>query len=182
MGHAIANEAARRGMAVTLVTTASLPVAPAVKVVLVETAREMLAAVESVDADVAIMAAAVADFRPASPSETKLARSEGLDKVDLVPNPDILATVVARDDRPYVVGFAAETGDVARAVDKARSKDVDLLVYNDVTEPGSGFGTDTNRVTIVDRSGATEPWPTMSKNEVAARLLDRVMEDLPGRG
>ena len=99
MGHAIANEGARRGMDVTLVTTASLPVAPTVKVVLVETAREMLAAVESVDTDIAIMAAAVADFRPSSPSDTKLARSEGLDKVDLVPNPDILASVVTRDDR-----------------------------------------------------------------------------------
>lgn len=162
-------------MDVTLVTTASLPVAPNIKVVSVETAQEMLAAVESVDADVAIMAAAVADFRPASPSDTKLARSEGLDKVDLVPNPDILASVVARPERPFVVGFAAETGDVARAVEKAQRKDVDLLVYNDVSEPGSGFGTDTNRVTIVMRDGTTEPWPIMSKDDVAARLLDRVM-------
>ena len=182
MGHAIANEGARRGMAVTLVTTASLPVAPTVKVVSVETAREMLAAVESIDTDIAIMAAAVADFRPAAPSDTKLARSDGLDSVDLVPNPDILASVVAREERPYVVGFAAETGDVARAIDKAARKEVDLLVYNDVSEPGSGFGTDTNRVTIVNRDGDTEPWPILSKGEVAARLLDRVMEDRATRG
>lgn len=182
MGHAIANEGARRGMAVTLVTTASLPVAPTVKVVSVETALEMMAAVESIDTDIAVMAAAVADFRPAAPSDTKLARSDGLDRVELVPNPDILASVVGREERPYVVGFAAETGDVARAVDKAQRKDVDLLVYNDVSEPGSGFGTETNRVTIVDRDGSTEPWPILSKAEVAARLLDRVMEDRATKG
>jgi phosphopantothenoylcysteine decarboxylase/phosphopantothenate--cysteine ligase len=167
---------------VTLVTTAALPVAPTVKVVSVETAREMLAAVESIDTDIAIMAAAVADFRPAAPSDTKLARSEGLDRVELVPNPDILASIVARKERPYVVGFAAETGDVGRAVEKARRKEVDLLVYNDVSEPGSGFGTETNRVTIVDRDGATEPWPILNKGEVAVRLLDRVMEDRATRG
>jgi phosphopantothenoylcysteine decarboxylase/phosphopantothenate--cysteine ligase len=80
------------------------------------------------------------------------------------------------------VGFAAETGDVGRAVEKARRKEVDLLVYNDVSEPGSGFGTETNRVTIVDRDGATEPWPILNKGEVAVRLLDRVMEDRATRG
>lgn len=182
MGHAIANEAARRGMAVTLVTTSGLAVAPAVKVVSVETALEMLEAVESIVSDVAIMAAAVADFRPAATSETKLSRSEGLDSIALVPNPDILASVVARAEPPYVVGFAAETGDLTRAVDKARQKNVDLLVYNDVSEPGSGFGTDTNRVVLIDGSGDTESWPVLSKNEVAARLLDRVMEDLTRKG
>jgi phosphopantothenoylcysteine decarboxylase/phosphopantothenate--cysteine ligase len=175
MGHAVATEAARRGLDVTLVTTANLPVPPSVKVVSVETAEEMLDAVSAVNADVAIMAAAVADFRPAHRSEAKLARSEGLDSIDLVANPDILASVVAREDKPFVVGFAAETGDLERAVEKTRAKGVDLLVYNDVSEPGSGFGTDTNRVVLIDPGGDTDAWPMMTKDEVAARLLDRVM-------
>ena len=180
MGHAIANEAARRGMPVTLVTTSDLPVLPSVKVVSVETAQEMLDAVVGIDADVAVMAAAVADFRPVDPSPSKLARAEGLDSISLEPNPDILATVVARDPRPFVVGFAAETGDVERAIEKARSKKVDLLVYNDVSEPGSGFGTDTNRVVVIDGSGETDPWPVMSKVEVANRLIDRIVDRAAG--
>ena len=182
MGHAIADEAARRGMNVTLVTTSGLAVHPAVKVVTVETAQEMLEAVESVDTEIAIMAAAVADFRPVDPSATKLARSEGLDSIQLAPNPDILASIVARDPAPFVVGFAAETGDVERAVDKARQKGVDLLVYNDVSEPGSGFGTDTNRVVLIDREGTTDAWPVLSKSEVASRLLDRVVEVMARKG
>ncbi|HJS71972.1 MAG TPA: bifunctional phosphopantothenoylcysteine decarboxylase/phosphopantothenate--cysteine ligase CoaBC [Acidimicrobiia bacterium] len=182
MGHAIANEAARRGMAVTLVTTAGAPVLPSIKVVSVETAVEMLEAVSGIEADVAVMAAAVADFRPSRPSDTKLARSEGLDSIDLEPNPDILASVVERQPRPYVVGFAAETGGIERAVEKARSKGVDLLVYNDVTEPGSGFGTDTNRVVVIDGAGESDPWPIMSKDEVAARLLDRIVDELGEKG
>ena len=182
MGHAIANEAARRGMDVTLVTTSDLPVLPNVKVVSVETAREMLDAVTAIDTDVAVMAAAVADFRPTSPSETKLARSEGLDTIALEPNPDILASVVARDHAPIVVGFAAETGDITRAIEKAQAKNVDLLVYNDVSEPGSGFGTDTNRVVVIEPSGETDPWPVMSKDEVAVRLVDRIMDQVTARG
>jgi phosphopantothenoylcysteine decarboxylase/phosphopantothenate--cysteine ligase len=182
MGHAIANEAARRGMDVTLVTTSDLPVLPNVKVVSVETAREMLDAVTAIDTDVAVMAAAVADFRPTSPSETKLARSEGLDTIALEPNPDILASVVARDHAPFVVGFAAETGDITRAIEKAQAKNVDLLVYNDVSEPGSGFGTDTNRVVVIEPSGETDPWPVMSKDEVAVRLVDRIMDQVTARG
>lgn len=182
MGHAIAEEAARRGMSVTLVTTAELPTSPMVKLIPVETAKEMLDAVTSVDADVAIMAAAVADFRPASPADTKLARADGLDTIALEPNPDILASVVSRENPPYVVGFAAETGDLERALEKAKVKRVDLLVYNDVAEPGSGFGTDTNRVTLIDDDGNVDPWPMMSKTNVAARLLDRIAQDLDSRG
>ncbi len=182
MGHAIANAGARRGADVTLVTTSDLPTLPAVKVVPVETAQEMLEAVSGIETDVAVMAAAVADFRPAKPSATKLARSEGLDSIELEPNPDILASVVDRDPVPFVVGFAAETGDLDRAIDKARSKKVDLLVYNDVSEPGSGFGTDTNRVVIIDGEGDTDAWPVLSKEEVAERLIERVMAEISSKG
>ena len=166
----------------TLVTTSELPVLPSVKVVSVETAREMFDAVAGIDADVAIMAAAVADFRPVSPIDTKLSRTEGLDAIDLEPNPDILASVVAREQRPYTVGFAAETGKVERAIEKAKSKKVDLLVYNDVSEPGSGFGTETNRVVVIDGKGETDSWPVLTKDEVAARLIDRVMDELDAKG
>lgn len=181
MGHAIANEAARRGCQVTLVTASDLPALPAVKVVSVETAEQMLEAVEGTETDIAIMAAAVADFRPSEPSRGKLSRAEGLESIELTPTPDVLASVVAREDRPYVVGFAAETAGVERAIDKAKRKGVDLLVYNDVTEPGSGFGTDTNRVVIVDPAGANEEWPLLSKEQVASRLLDRVLADASTR-
>jgi phosphopantothenoylcysteine decarboxylase/phosphopantothenate--cysteine ligase len=182
MGHAIADEAARRGFHVTLVTTSDRPALPAVKVVAVETADEMAEAVQSVDADIAIMAAAVADFRPANSSSEKLSRSVGLDSIELTPNPDILASVVAREQKPFVVGFAAETGDFDRAVEKTLRKKVDLLVYNDVTEPGSGFGTDTNRVVLIDSDGTTETWPLITKHEVASRLLDRIVAEMQTQG
>ena len=174
MGHTIADAAIRRGYDVTLVTTADLPTHPAAKLIRVETAEEMLAAVAGVEPHVAIMAAAVADFRPKSAAESKIPRADGLPSIELTETPDILASVVQRHPRPFTVGFAAETGGVERAVEKARKKDVDLLVYNDVTEPGSGFGTDTNRVVLIDRSGDTEELPLLAKSEVAERLLDRV--------
>jgi phosphopantothenoylcysteine decarboxylase/phosphopantothenate--cysteine ligase len=182
MGHAIADEGVRRGYDVTLVTTADLPVHPAAKVVMVETADEMLEAVSDLQPEVAVMAAAVADFKPVSASDAKIPRADGLSSLELTETPDILASLVARDPRPFTVGFAAETGSVDRAVEKARRKDVDLLVYNDVTEPGSGFGADTNRVMIIDRSGDVEELPLLPKTEVAARLLDRVAIVLEERG
>ncbi len=181
MGHAIAHEAAARGHRVTLVTTSNLEAHPSVKVIPVETAREMLDAVAGVEADVAIMAAAVADFRPADLAEDKIPRENGLDSVNLIPNPDILASVVARDRRPFVVGFAAETGSVDRAVAKAKQKQVDLMVYNDVAKPGSGFGTDTNEVKVIDAAGSIDEWPQMSKREVASRLVDRIVADVAAR-
>lgn len=181
MGHAIADAAAAKGHQVTLVTSSNVPTLPSVKVVKVETAQEMLEAVEGEEADVAIMAAAVADFRPAQSSDKKLSRAEGMDSIDLEPTPDILATVVARPAPPFVVGFAAETGGIERAIEKARDKGVDLLVYNNVSEPGSGFGTDTNQVTVIAGSGETDQWPLMSKREVAARLVDRVTEQALAR-
>jgi phosphopantothenoylcysteine decarboxylase/phosphopantothenate--cysteine ligase len=127
------------------------------------------------------MAAAVADFRPVSPSDTKLSRSAGLEQLNLQPTPDILASVVARDPRPIVVGFAAETAGVDRAVAKAERKNVDLLVYNDISEQGSGFGTDTNRVVLIGRGGTAEELPQLPKTEVASRLWDRIGDLAAGR-
>ncbi|MGH8875299.1 MAG: phosphopantothenoylcysteine decarboxylase, partial [Acidimicrobiia bacterium] len=141
MGHAMAVEAAARGAEVHLVTAAGLPVPPGIEVVRVESAAEMEAAVEKLaEVDVAVLAAAVADFRPASPTSGKLSRSDGPPQMLLEPTPDILAGVVSRHPPPFVVGFAAETGSLDRAVSKARDKGVDVLVANDVTREGSGFG------------------------------------------
>jgi phosphopantothenoylcysteine decarboxylase / phosphopantothenate---cysteine ligase len=178
MGHAIADEAARRGARVELVTASSLPTDVRVSRHPIETAAEMLAAVEKLEPDVAVFAAAVADFRPRHAGSEKLARSDGPPTIELEPTPDILASVVARDGGTFTVGFAAETGGVERAVTKARDKGVDLLVYNDVTEEGSGFGTETNRVVIVSPDGSVDEWPRLSKPEVASRLWDRISRQL----
>jgi phosphopantothenoylcysteine decarboxylase / phosphopantothenate---cysteine ligase len=180
MGHAIAAEAARRGARVELVTASSLPVGPEITVHRVESAQDMLEAVDAIKPDVAVFAAAVADFRPARAAATKLARAEGPPTITLEPTPDILASVVARGDDTYTVGFAAETGGVERAMEKAREKGVDLLVYNDVTEAGSGFETDTNRVIIVGPDGSSEEWPLLPKVEVASRLWDLISERSSG--
>jgi phosphopantothenoylcysteine decarboxylase/phosphopantothenate--cysteine ligase len=131
------------------------------------------------------MAAAVADFRPKVVADTKLGRGAGL-VLELEPTEDILAEAAAMAHaraeaagdpaaRPVLVGFAAETGSLERAPEKAARKRVDLLVANDVAEPGSGFGTDTNRVTIVTPGAPPEPWPQQTKIQVAHGILDRVL-------
>jgi phosphopantothenoylcysteine decarboxylase/phosphopantothenate--cysteine ligase len=183
MGHAIADEAARRGAEVVLITASDLPAHPAVKAVRVESAQEMADAVAGVNADVAVMAAAVADFRPAGSSSEKLARTDGPPEVRLEKTPDVLAAVVARDPRPFVVGFAAETGSakqgwLERAVEKASRKNVDLLIANDITEPGAGFGVDTNHVAIVFPDGRTEDWEKAPKTEIARRLWDLISQQM----
>lgn len=174
MGHAIAVAAARRGAHVELVTASELPDPPGVTTHRVESAQDMLEAVEKIHPDVAIFAAAVADFRPADAAQDKLSRTDGPPALILEPTPDILASVVAREEDIFTVGFAAETGPVERAIEKAKRKGVDLMVYNDVTAPGSGFGTDTNQVTIISPDGTVDRWPQLSKTEVASRLMDIV--------
>ena len=185
MGMAIAQAALDRGARVTLVkgTTTVSPPAGA-NVVAAETAAQMRDAVMHAlpSADALIMAAAVADFRPLAQAETKISRGGGLE-LQLEPTADILAEAAASarrqgDDpagRTIIVGFAAETGSLERAPAKAARKGVDLLVANDVAETGSGFGTDTNRVTLIAPGSEPEPWPQLTKAEVADRLLDRVL-------
>jgi phosphopantothenoylcysteine decarboxylase/phosphopantothenate--cysteine ligase len=141
----------------------------------------MAEAVAGIDAEVAVMAAAVADFRPVHPKTEKISRAEGPPEVFLEPTVDILAEVAARPQRPFLVGFAAETGGMGRAKEKARRKGVDLLVANDVTEPGAGFAVDTNRVTVIRPDGESQAWPQALKTEVARRLWDLISQDL-GRG
>jgi phosphopantothenoylcysteine decarboxylase/phosphopantothenate--cysteine ligase len=178
MGNAVAVEAAARGASVTLVTAAPPPDNTAIEVVRVETAQEMAEAVWSraADIDVAVMAAAVADFRPKDPGTEKLRRHDGLPAVEFEETPDILAGVAAMEARPYLVGFAAETGSLDGALRKATTKGVDLLVGNDVSKAGSGFATDTNEVTVYTPDGSSETWPLLSKREVAHRLWNRIVD------
>jgi phosphopantothenoylcysteine decarboxylase/phosphopantothenate--cysteine ligase len=178
MGNAIAEEAAARGASVTLVTAADPPKAKGLEVIRVETAAEMAEAVWSRAgaADVAVLAAAVADFRPAKAAPAKLRRADGPPELLLEATPDILAGVAAMRPRPFLVGFAAETGPVEGAVGKAVKKGVDLLVANDVTAAGSGFGSDGNQVALIHPDGTLERWDLLPKRRVAARLWDRIAE------
>ncbi len=178
-GHAIAAACARLGARVTLVSgPVNLPDPAGVEIVKVETAREMLAACEAaLPADVAICAAAVADWRVASQAATKLKKEGGaLPTLSFAENPDILATLAARNDRRprLVIGFAAETGDVvtyARA--KLAKKGCDWIVANDVSAGTGTFGGDDNTVHLVGPEGV-ENWPRMSKQEVATTLARRI--------
>lgn len=176
MGNAIALAAHQRGAAVTLVTSAPAPSGEGLEVISVETADDMAEAVweRAAKTDVVVLAAAVADFRPKAPDSQKLRRADGLPQITLTATPDILAGVSAMEPRPFLVGFAAEIGGVEGAIEKARSKGVDLLVANDVAAAGSGFGSDTNEVTLITPSGVTEAWPSLPKREVADRLWDHI--------
>jgi phosphopantothenoylcysteine decarboxylase / phosphopantothenate---cysteine ligase len=204
MGAAIAAAALDRGAMVTLIAAnLAVPAPDGATVVTVESTGDLRAALLGTlvegdgraGLDVLVMAAAVADFRPTRPAATKLARGDGL-SLELEPTSDLLAeaariaggldptgasTRAALAPRPVLVGFAAETGSLGRAADKLRRKGVDLLVANDVAEPGSGFGTETNRVTLFDARREPEAWPVLTKREVADRLLDRVVELLADR-
>jgi phosphopantothenoylcysteine decarboxylase/phosphopantothenate--cysteine ligase len=179
MGYAVAEVAARRGARVVLISGPTLLDVPAgVERVNVRTALEMLQAVRQhfEKADVAIFAAAVADYRVAEPATQKIKRSQELLEIRLEQNPDILATVAAEKGARLVVGFAAETDRVAEnARKKLAAKNADLIVANDVTAEGAGFDLDTNVVTLFARDGRDLPLPKMTKREVADRILDEVV-------
>lgn len=182
MGFAIAEAARDRGAFVTLVTgPVALPTPYGIHRVDVSTVAEMLVALEqaTADSDAIVMSAAPADYRPANPSEHKMKKGgeDGL-SVELTKNPDIIATLPGGGVR---VGFAAETRDLAGyAKAKIPAKRLDFIVANDVSAPGSGFGTDTNQVTIFHSDGRHEELPLMTKYTVAMAILDRVKERLGG--
>ncbi len=186
MGYAIAEAAAARGARVILVSgpTALTP-PPGVDVIHVETAQQMYDAVLAKlhAATVVIKAAAVADYRPKQVAGRKLKKDEAVPEVRLEPTPDILAEVGKRKERRILVGFAAETEDlVANARKKLQRKNLDLMVANDVSQPGAGFDSDTNAVKILDAQGGVEEIPLQSKRSVADRVLDRVVGLLKQRG
>ncbi len=186
MGYAVAAEAERRGASVTLVSgPVSLEPPLGVEVVAVTSAAEMHEAVEAYagEVDLFVGAAAVADWRPAEASGEKLSK-DGRDEmtVRMVRTPDVIASVARWEPRPVIVGFAAETRDVvANAAEKLRRKGMDLIVANDVGQPGAGFGGETNKVTLVDVIGRETDLPLMSKAAVAAALLDRAGELIASR-
>ncbi len=197
MGMAVAEDALARGATVTLILGNHSVEPPALcNVTRAETAAEMQAALRALTPpegprfDVLVMAAAVADFRPRTTSATKIGREGGM-TLELEATPDLLAETAERvrdsirtagGRRPILVGFAAETGSLERAPEKLRAKGVDFLVANDVAEPGSGFGTDTNKVTIFSRDAEPEDLPLLSKLEVAELLLDRIVVRLAAAG
>jgi phosphopantothenoylcysteine decarboxylase/phosphopantothenate--cysteine ligase len=186
-GHALAGAAAVRGASVVVVTAAvPPPVLFGVAVVPVDTAEEMASAVSAHAgaADVIIMAAAVADFRPKVAAETKLKKSDGVPELVLESTPDILAWLgESRRPGQLLVGFAAETVSgpllVAYAADKLRRKHLDLVVANDVTAPGVGFGHETNAVVIMGADGDSIEVPLADKTAVANAVLDAVVARLP---
>ena len=194
MGFAVARAAAMRGHEVVLVAgPVSLKTPKGVRRIDVTSAREMLAAVErelsqQTPGTVFVSTAAVADWRPAKCASRKLKKGQMSDMLKLVRNPDILKTVACRTRHQapariarastIFVGFAAETNDViAEARRKCREKNLDMIVANDVTEKGSGFGVDTNRVTLVRKDGSVDRLPLMTKLAVARRIV-RECEDL----
>jgi phosphopantothenoylcysteine decarboxylase/phosphopantothenate--cysteine ligase len=178
MGYRLALAALRRGARVTLISgpTALTP-PPSVTFVPVQTAEEMREAVlqHLPGATIVVKAAAVADYRVRRPSETKIKGKRDL-TLELTPNPDILAEVAAGRTGAFVVGFAAETHDVAaNARAKLEAKGIDLLVANDVSQAGIGFDAEDNEVMLIDRWGGTRALPRMSKGAVADAILSEIL-------
>lgn len=178
MGYAIAQQAANRGAEVVLISAPSALSAPAgVRIVRVETAREMREAVlrEFPDSDIVIKAAAVADYRPKVVAANKIKKQEGEFTLVLERNPDILYELGQKKTHQLLIGFAAETTDVETyARKKLAKKNLDFIVANDVSEEGAGFGVETNRVRIFARDGQAWEYPLLSKMELGGIILDHV--------
>jgi phosphopantothenoylcysteine decarboxylase / phosphopantothenate---cysteine ligase len=179
MGYALAEVARDRGAKVSLITAPTWLTEPTgVDVIKVNTAQEMRQAVENLapKADVLIMAAAVADYRPKSPAGQKIKKGDAGLTLELESTPDILGTVRGEFVK---VGFAAESANIVEnAREKVKQKGLHFIVANDITARDSGFGVDTNQVTIIDREGGVDTLPLLTKSEVAERILDRVVQFL----
>jgi phosphopantothenoylcysteine decarboxylase/phosphopantothenate--cysteine ligase len=183
MGYRVAEAAWERGADVVLITGPTAVPAPiGVRMLRVETTKQLEDAVraELPAADVLVMAAAPADFRPSDPSESKRARNDGALAIPMEPTDDILsATRGQRRPGSVTVGFALETGDaLAKGRAKLERKDLDLIVVNDALEPGAGFEVDTNRVALLGREGSARILPLQSKRDVAEAILDAVEQHL----
>lgn len=181
MGYALAQNAARRGAEVTLVTGPVALKAPMfVKVIPVTTAQEMF---EAVDAhfdgtDIAVMAAAVADYRPKRVSEEKVKKSEGDSVLELERTADIIGAMAARKGGQFLCGFSMETEHlIENSRKKLEKKHLDMVVANNLRDEGAGFGTDTNVVTLITPA-ETVALPQMGKDEAAARIFDKILEQI----
>lgn len=186
MGVALARSAWRRGADVTLIAGhVDIPIPREIPTVSAATVEEMARSVAEClpSADVLIMAAAPADFRPASAAPEKIKKGKTAPRVELEPTTDILkSTIGRRKKKSVIVGFALETTDgLKNAAGKLEAKDLDLVVLNNAKEPGAGFGVDTNRVTVIGRDGKAEDLELMSKADLADVLLDRIERELRGR-
>ncbi len=185
-GYAIAAAAVQRGATVTIVSTVDLPVPAGAEVRSVETAAQMQAAMHELSqvADVVVMAAAVADFRPVAAASGKIKKDGGVPQILLEPTPDILAALgAAKRPGQVLVGFAAETDDlIANAAGKLQRKNLDLIVANDVSAPGVGFQHDTNAVTILAADGSSLEVPLSDKSSIAHAVLDSVCQTLASSG
>lgn len=179
-GYALAEAAWARGARVTLITSAQLPDPVGVEIVCVESAAQMQVAVEQVgDADVIIMAAAVADFRPAQTADEKIKKGDGaVPTIDLVKTHDFLVDLgAAKRPGQVIVGFAAETQNLLEnARRKLQRKNLDLIVANDVSAPGAGFAHETNKVTILRADGTDHDVPLGSKRAVAEAVFDAIVD------
>ncbi len=179
MGYAIAGAAHSRGARVILVSgPVNIPAPKGVEHIPVMSAREMFAAVKEhyQEADIVVKAAAVADYSPKETSPVKMKKGPGDLEVVFERTPDILQYLGENKDKQVLVGFAAETDNlVENAARKIKSKNLDLIVANDITQPGAGFGTDTNIVKLIYRDGRIEQLDKMAKEEVAHRILDRLI-------
>ncbi|MGE1110707.1 bifunctional phosphopantothenoylcysteine decarboxylase/phosphopantothenate--cysteine ligase CoaBC [Priestia megaterium] len=184
MGYALAEQAAKLGASVTLVTgPTNLEYPKGVQVVQIESAQQMLEAVMQRyhEADVVIKSAAVADYRPKHVFDQKMKKQPGEAVLELERTTDILRTLGERKEHQLLVGFAAETEQVDEyAQKKLASKNLDMIVANNVTTEGAGFGTDTNIVTLYKRSGESKELPILSKHDVATEVLKEVREMLEG--
>jgi phosphopantothenoylcysteine decarboxylase/phosphopantothenate--cysteine ligase len=178
MGYALATAAQRRGAKVTLISgPTNLPLPQAEKIIKVRTAKEMYKAVMSnyKNANIIIKAAAVADYRPKVSAVEKIKKNQKTLSLELERNPDIIAEIGKNKGKRVLVGFAMETQNLlANARGKLKKKNMDLIVANNLREEGSGFRTDTNIITMIDREGRTESFAKMTKNEAAEKILDRV--------
>lgn len=189
MGYALATVAYRRSAEVHLISgPSSLPAPAGIHLARVRTAQEMRDAILPLAPrmDAVIMAAAVGDYRPLKNAPQKVKKLQSEEKVSLIKNPDILGhlgTSRGTSERPILVGFAAETENlIANAREKLVQKNLDFIVANDLTQRGSGFGWDTNQVKIIDRQGAVTELPSLTKEEVAERILDRIQVLLDAGG
>lgn len=178
MGYALAKMAVRRGAEVTLISGPSSLLPPrGTRFISVESAEEMRKAVtvNLKDATIVIMAAAVADYRPQKTASEKMKKGAGSISLDLEKTEDIISEIGRNKGKRFIIGFAAETDNLwANAKKKLKEKNLDLIIANNVKEPGAGFAVDTNIVTIIDNKGTLEALPKMSKDEVAWKVLDRV--------
>lgn len=185
MGFSLARAAYLRGAEVSVISgTSCLESYPEIEFLYIDTAEEMEKAVkERADgADILIMSAAVADYRPAEKLESKVDKSKGLN-LELIKTNDIISSVASANRKTFIVGFSAETGDrIDRARMKMQRKKMDMIVFNDVSQEGAGFDTDTNVVTIIDKDNEY-PLPKMTKPEVADAIFDKVIEakNLPNK-